>query len=94
MKSKYTNFYVSDEYKMKAALSESEAADLAERTLRCPNCGHVAAVLYEDLRTGHMSVKCSKCYNIFAVNFEYFRRPKNIFFNPGIPLRFFMQKMP
>lgn len=77
MKNEHTNWYLSDENRYKAELSASEAEGLADRALRCPNCGHVAMILYEDLKSGHCSIKCSKCCHIFTVNFEYFRRPKN-----------------
>ena len=72
-----TNWYLSDENQQKAELSAIEANGMADRALRCPNCGHVAMILYEDLKFGHASLKCVKCCRIFTVNFEYYRRPRN-----------------
>lgn len=88
MKNKFTNWYLSDEVRKKAELSASETEGMADRALRCPNCGHVTGILYEDLRIGHFATKCMRCHFVFTVNFEYFKRPGLNPFNSGIPLRF------
>jgi len=77
MSKKHTNWYLSEENRQKAELSALEAKGLADRALRCPDCGHVVMIMYEDLKLGHGSLKCPKCCRIFTVNFGYFRRPKN-----------------
>ncbi len=90
MNNKHTDWYLSDENRIKAELSASETEGMVDRALRCPNCGHVAAILYEDLKTGHLATKCVKCRTVFTVNFEYFRRPK--FGCYMFPFNFFCRK--
>ena len=76
MNNKYTNWYISEEVRYKAELSEAEAKDLADRAIRCPKCDHLVGIACEDLKSGHYKTKCNKCAHVFTINFGYFRRPK------------------
>ena len=76
MINKFTDWYISDEVRYKAALSEAEAKELADRAIRCSNCGHLVGTASEDLKSGHYKTKCTKCGHVFTINFGYFRRPR------------------
>ena len=60
MNNKYTNWYISDEVRYKAELSEAEAKDLADRAIRCPKCDHLVGIACDDLKSGHYKTKCNK----------------------------------
>ena len=91
MSNKYTNWYLSDENRMKAQLSATETEDMVDRALKCPHCGHVAGIIYEDCK-GHYKTKCIKCRQIFTVNFDYFRRMHTWFLYPKFPLVVFSEE--
>lgn len=59
----------------KAALSELETAHLAERVLRCPNCGFRIGMAFSD-SAGHIRSKCQRCKTVSVLNLAYFRRQR------------------
>ena len=57
----------------RAELSRQEAESLAERELKCPECGYLIAYAFSDA-AGHFRIKCKKCKTVSVLNFAYFCR--------------------
>lgn len=69
----FSNQYVSDAVREKAARSRQEVEDMISRALKCLHCNFTVAYAYPDSQ-GHLNIKCPKCRQISVMNFGYFFR--------------------
>ena len=65
--------YISAEIQRRAELSRRQVADMVDREIRCPHCNYVMAHAYDNLHSGHITLKCAKCKNISALNLGLFK---------------------
>ena len=74
--SPFDDKYISEEIKRRAEQSRAEVTELVDRAIRCPHCGFIMAYAYDDLRQGHVALKCPKCKNISDLNLGLFKHQK------------------
>lgn len=65
--------FVSEEIKRRYDISKAQVTDMVDRAIRCPHCGFIMAYAYNDLHSGHISMKCPKCKNISPFNLGLFK---------------------
>lgn len=72
---KFNTGMMKRELARKVEKSFNECEDLTERTVRCPYCNNILAVIFSD-SVGHQRCKCQKCKAVTVINLAYFRRFK------------------
>ena len=82
--SPFDDKYISDEIKRRAELSLRQVTELVDRAIRCPHCNFIMAYACDDLHSGHIRLKCTKCKNISAFNLGLFKCQEEPKILPGV----------
>ncbi len=82
--SPFDDKYISDKIRENAERSRAEVTDMVNRAICCPHCGFKMLYCYDDLHSGHISMKCPKCKNISDLNLGLFKHQKESKKYPGI----------